>query len=271
MPFRNKEDCYREAERLGIAGVDKMSWPQLQKVVSEALKLEELGVSINKSDKTEADKAEANLKPKKNYRRGTTKEEEDLKKFYGQTIKIAPELAPERYRLIKYDEVLGDDYETEERKFDIDQNTGEVFDLSGGKVDYGNEIDAFHDYTTGTYRLKKRSDRKVVAMSSVPKENAGMIFRPGIDYATVVTWKGRSGYLWKHWSLPNVKSLLVASGHYQEYKHLFKDEPNVWYAAGKMLVCDPHLVHRVLAEIEEKERRQMEDDRIRNDYYRGMR
>ena len=56
----------------------------------------------------------------------------------------------------------------------------------------------------------------------------------------------------------------MQSGYYNEYKDLFKDKPNVWYAAGKQLVCDPHLVHRVLREIEEKEQQKLKEGRTTN-------
>ena len=238
MAYRNKDACISEAKRLGI-DVSEMTWPEMQKAVSDALKLEQLGV-------TKTEEAVPVMT--------TEKEREDdlMRPYLGKTILLSPELDSERYRLVKYDEVLGNDYDVEERKFDMNMDTDQVFDVSGGEVDYDNVIDQYHDYTTGTYRLKARKDRKVVAMSSVPKENSGMYFRPGIDYAVVVTWKGRAGYLWKHWHYPNVKQLLIDSGYYQDYKHLFKDEPNVWYAAGKQLVCDPHLVHKVFKEIEQR-------------------
>lgn len=235
--YRNKEACIEEAHRLNIKGADDMSWPQLQKAVSDALKLEGLGVQ------SKPDRKQMKLNA----------EQRRAKPYWDKTIIISPELAPERYRLLKYDEVLGPDYDVVERQFDIDRQTDQVFDISGELGDR-NSVDRYHDYLTGTYRLKKRSDRKVVAMSSVPKENSGMLQR-WQDVATLVTWKGRVGYLWKHMWLPNVKDLLMQSGYYAEYKDLFSGEPNVWYAAGKQLVCDPHLVHKVLREIEEKEQR----------------
>lgn len=254
MAYRNKEDCLREAKRLGI-DVTGMTWPQLQAAVSNAVKQEQ-GAKPRKK--------QAKQKPVKKL----SQEQRNLMPYLGKTILLSPELAPERYRLVKYDEVLGNEIDVEERVFDMDDND-RVFDKSGGNVDYDNIVDEYHDYTTGTFRIKKRGDRKVVAMSSVPKENAGMMFRPGIDYATVVTWRGRAGYLWKHWRYPNVKALLMQSGHYQEYKHLFKDEPNVWYAAGKQLVCDVNLVHRVFQEIQEKEARKAEEDRMRMEHLRN--
>jgi hypothetical protein len=231
-----------------------MTWPALQKAVSDALKLEELGVSVETTENkpvSEKPKLVSN-KPE------LTAEQKAALPYMDKTIVISPELAPERYRLLKYDEEVGGDYEVTERKFDMDSNDN-VFDVSG---DLGNResIDKYHDYLTGTYRLQKKSDRKTIAMSSVPKENSGMMQR-WQDVVTLVTWQGRVGYLWKHMWLPNVKDLLMKSGHYNEYKDLFVGEPNVWYAAGKQLVCDPHLVHRVLHEIEEKEQRAMREGR----------
>lgn len=249
--YRNKEACLEEARRLGIEGAEDLSWPQLQKAVSDALKREELGMDKPVANE-HVDRMESR-QPK------LTPEQEAALPYMDKTIIISPELAPERYRLLKYDEELGPDYEVVERQFDIDPNTDQVFDISG-ELGERNSVDQYHDYLTGTYRLKKRSDRKVVAMSSVPKENSGMLQR-WQDVATLVTWKGRVGYLWKHMWLPNVKDLLMQSGYYAEYKHLFSGEPNVWYAAGKQLVCDPHLVHQVLREIEEKEKRKAAEGR----------
>lgn len=252
MAYRNKEACLAEAGRLGL-DVEGMSWSELQKTVSDALKLEELG----KDPQTE--KAKVEDRP---YKETRSKAEAALDPYIGKTIVLSPELAPERYRLLKYDEELGDELEVVERKFDLDNNDN-VFDVSGNDVSYDNAPDSYHDYTTGTYKVKGSTGRKVTATASVPKENAGMVFRPGIDVAVVVTWKGRSGYLWNHWRYPNVKALLKQSGYYNKYKGLFVDEPNVWYAAGQ-LVCDPYLVHRVLDEIEAEEREKQDIKDIRS-------
>lgn len=269
--YRNKDACLKEAMRLGIKGAEEMNWPTLQKTVSEALKLEEMGVDVSKLEES-IHKAEQKLM----YGEGETffkvkdtevadarkpdPEAEKLRPYIDKTIIISPELSPERYRLLKYDEDLGPDYDVVERQFDIDPQTDQVFDISG-ELGERNSVDQYHDYLTGTYRLKRRSDRRVVAMSSVPKENSGMLFRPGVDLVPVVTWNGRSGYLWQHMFLPNIKQLLMESGHYAEYRDKFVGEPNVWYAAGKQLVCDPHLVHQVFQEIEEKEQRRLENSR----------
>lgn len=242
--YRNKEACIQEAERLGI-DVSDMNWPQLQKAVSDALKREELGV-LDTPHATTPIMEEA-VKPKQSN---------PLEPYLDKTIILSPELRPERYRLVKYDEVLGNEVEVEERSFDIDPNTDQVFDVTGDKVEHASQIDEYHDYTTGTYRIKARSDRQVIGMASVPKENPMLSFRPGIDWATVVTFKGKSGYLWKHWRYPNVSALLKQAGdeYYEKYRKVFKDQPNVFYLCGH-LVCNPYLVHRVLKEIQEDARR----------------
>ena len=237
MAYRKKEDCLREAERLGI-DTTGMDWPTLQKTISTALKAEEFGIEMT-TDYSDSPVV-------------TEQPEDPLIPYLDKQILMSPELAPERYRLVKYDEDLGNEIEVEERVFDINRETDQVYDVSGGEVPHENQIDTYHDYTTGTYRIKERSERRVKGMASVPKENPMLSFRPGIDWATVVTFKGKSGYLWKHWRYPNVSALLKAAGdeYYQKYRKVFKDQPNVWYACGH-LVCDPYLVHRVLKEIEE--------------------
>ena len=241
MAYRNKEDCLKEAERLGL-DVSGMSWSELQKAVSDALKREELGVldkPVNSPNEME------DATPAKRV-------DDPILPYLDKMILMSPELLPERYRLVKYDEDLGPEMEVVERTFDINRETDQVYDVSGGEVPHENQIDTYHDYTTGTYRIKERSERRVKGMASVPKENPMLSFRPGVDWATVVTFKGKSGYLWKHWRYPNVSALLKAAGdeYYQKYRKVFKDQPNVWYACGH-LVCDPYLVHRVLKEIEE--------------------
>lgn len=252
--YRNKDACIQEAERLGI-NVSGMSWPQLQKVVSEALRLEELGVSPKSVlDNIPEDITNMSIPNSKFF--NNEKPEDPLAPYMDKTIIMSPELAPERYRLVKYDEILGNEIEVEERSFDIDRNTDQVYDMSGGEVNHDTKIDEYHDYTTGTYRIKARKDRVVTGMASVPKENPMLSFRPGIDMATVVSFNGKHGYLWKHWRYPNVSALLRQAGdeYYEKYRKVFKDQPNVFYLCGH-LVCNPYLVHRVLKEIEEDAKR----------------
>jgi len=256
MAYRNKEACIKEAKRLGI-DISGMSWPQLQKAVSEALKLEDIGIVPNKEIPNESLDTDGDQAPVPK-----TKKIDPLTPYLDKVILMSPELAPERYRLVKYDEILGNEIEVEERSFDIDRNTNQVYDMSGGEVNHSNEIDEYHDYTTGTYRIKARKDRIVTGMASVPKENPMLIFRPGVDMATVVSFKGKSGYLWKHWRYPNVSALLKEAGdeYYEKYRKVFKDQPNVFYLCGH-LVCNPYLVHRVFKEIEDDAKRRVVEKR----------
>lgn len=251
MAYRKKEDCLREAERLGIDATN-MDWPTLQRVVSNALKLEELGMPVTDGGIQLVEDVREAVAEVAQERKAGKRIEDPLAPYLDKMILMSPELAPERYRLVKYDEDLGGEIDVVERSFDINRETDQVYDVSGGEVPHENQIDTYHDYTTGTYRIKERSERRVMGMASVPKENPMLSFRPGVDWATVVTFKGKSGYLWKHWRYPNVSALLKAAGdeYYQKYRKVFKDQPNVWYACGH-LVCDPYLVHRVLHEIEE--------------------
>jgi len=254
MAYRNKEACIQEADRLGI-DISGMDWPTLQRTVSNALKAEELGINVTKDNIDlikDVREAVHEAVDEKEAEKPVKRINDPLLPYMDKTILMAPELAPERYRLVKYDEDLGPELEVVERTFDINRETDQVYDVSGGEVSHENQIDTYHDYTTGTYRIKERSERRVKGMASVPKENPMLSFRPGIDWATVVTFKGKSGYLWKHFRYPNVSDLLKQAGdqYYQKYRKLFKDQPNVWYACGH-LVCDPYLVHQVLQEIEE--------------------
>ena len=238
MAFLNKEQAYKLAEEYGI-DYEKLSWTELQKAIAAAQKRP-----------TEMEEAP---KPKKKPKL--------MDQYYGKSVMIAPELAPQRYRLLKYDEELGNEYEVAERKFDMNMSTGEVFDVSGGEINYDRQanISVANDYTTGTYRIKGKTGRKVIAMSSTPKENYGCGIRVGIDYVPIVTWQGRTGYLWTHQSYPNVKNLLQQSGYYHKYKDLFKEEPNIWYVAGKTLACDKSLVDYIFAEIEQEEREKFKE------------
>lgn len=254
MAYRKKEDWLAEADRLCINTTD-MDWPTLQKTVSQALKREELGVLDAPNQVTEvyqeAEKPIPNIaeplekrKEQKpagiigKLKKALSPEERELKKYAGQELQIAPEIYPNAKRALHYREELGDELIVEEKHFDI------------RGLGFTAEAD---DSKSGTYYVKGKTGQKTIATSGIPKEQPGLYFRPEMDYATVVTFMNRAGYLWTHQRLPNVKALLKESGYYEEYKHLFKDEPNIWYSAG-LLCCDPSVVHQVIKEIEEKER-----------------
>ena len=214
MGYRSKEETMAHAERLGI-DISDMDWPTMQRVVADALKKEEAG-EIVASDK----------RP----------EVEALKPYMDKTILIAPELYPDQNRVVRYEEEIGDDYDIEEKSF-----------LDDGSIQYV----AGRDYVTGTFRVKGKTGRKVKAECSIPKENAQIIFRPGIDMFPVVTFKGQSGYLLTHQRFPNFKNVLVKSGFYEDYKNMLKDPPNVFYLTG-LLCVDPNVAHSIMRDIERR-------------------
>lgn len=266
MAYRKKEDWLAEAERLGIDTTD-MDWPTLQKTVSQALKREEYGMldketivgqmykeamkpevadiakpieqpSTSEAPAIEEPKPASPSKGLKGKRKKALSPEElELKKFAGQELKIAPEIYPNAQRAVHYKEDLGEELIIDEKHYDI----------RGLEFNTGTNIDS------GTYIIRGKTGERVIATSAIPKEQPGLFFRPDMDYAVVVAFMNRAGYLWTHHRLPNVKALLKESGYYEEYKSMFKDEPNIWYSAG-LLCCDPSVVHSVFKEIEEKER-----------------
>lgn len=270
----DKEHWLSEAQRLGVQDAESLSWQELQSQVKAAQRREQYGLldrenTANKLyqevaqetyeplnivdqdgdkevfDVTESTKVkeEETLKPKKatglkgRLKKMLSKEETDLKKFRGIELKIAPEIYPNDQRAVHYKEELGDELILDEKHYDI----------RGLEFDAGTNIDS------GTYIIRGKTGERVVATSAIPKEQPGLFFRPDMDYAVVVVFMGRAGYLWTHHRLPNIKALLQESGYYEEYKKMFKDDPNIWYSAG-LLVCDPSVVHHVFQEIEEKER-----------------
>lgn len=244
MAHRKKEDWLAEADRLGL-DVSDMDWPTLQRTVSRALKKEEMGMLEADNSMNKAYKEVHNVARPTETKGilGKTKkrlspEEEALKKFAGQEMKLAPEIAPSTKRALHYREELGDELIVEEKHFDI------------RGLDFTAEKDAAQ---SGTYYIKGKTGEKTIATSAIPKEQPALYFRPSMDYAIVVEFKNRVGYLWTHQRLLNIKAILKDSGYYEEYKHLFKDEPNIWYSCG-LLCCDVSLVHHIFKEIEEKER-----------------
>lgn len=259
MAFLSKAESLKLAAELGIENAEELPWKELQAEIAARQKNEEPKADVEVYDipvEEIGDPTESKTGAKLNKPKPTL-----TGQYYGKDVFISPELPPEQYRLMKYEEELGYDMDVVERKFDMDPNTDQVYDIAGGEINYNNKVDSYHDYTTGTYMLKNRSNRKVVAMSSVPKENYGSGMTIGKDYVPVVTWGGRTGYLWTHPTYPNVKALLQESGYYHEYKDLFTREPNIWYAAGKTLACDIGLVNSIFREIEAKAQKKLEEDR----------
>lgn len=151
---------------------------------------------------------------------------------------IAPEIAPTRIQLVKYEDDMGEDLETEEVSF--------FNDIQKGWRPNGEQ-------QFGSYRVKG-TGRRIKGQCTIPKENAGITYDPASgDEFPVVHWKGMKGYLWTHPTYPNVKGTLMATGYYYKYADLFKSKlhpDNIWYSAGKLLTVSIPVVHSVMREIE---------------------
>jgi len=227
MAYRNKDDVIREAERLGV-DIDGLDWQEMQKVVSDAIKREKLGMD------EPAPKKQKVRKKKRNQHI-----DEKLDPYIGKTVYISPEMRPDANRIIRYEEEIGDDLEIEEKTF-----------MAGNTPD--SEFSKVRDYATGTFRIKGKTGRKVKAECSLPKENAQIVFRPGIDAFPVVTFSHRSGYLYTHHRLPNFKEALKRSGYFEEYRDKLKGEPNIFYLTG-LLCIDPGIAQQIMDEVERKE------------------
>jgi len=229
MAFMKKEEVKAYAERYGI-DLTGLSWPEQNKLVQG--KLEEDGYRISKDGEVLLP-----LEKQPETKGFQPKISRDLSGVKGVKILLAPEIKPTSVQLIKYDEELGEDLTVEEISY---------------KDEFGMKP-IERDLTYGTYRVKGSSGRKVIAQSTIPKENAMVTYEPDKDIVPKVTFAGKTGYIWTHQSYPNIKGLLMDAGMYHKYKHLFsaKEHPeNIWYAAGKLLVCNIGMVHYVFDEIE---------------------
>lgn len=270
-----KEKALQEAERLGI-DVEGMKWPELSKTVSAALReeaskepvgIETEYVSIEEVSLPKVDE-EYETESEKYAFIKLTMELESLKKQLDQMMGAAaqsvgetavkpeehkPRLEPVKFKngtaiispewdfgavsLIKYDESLGEQWDTEEITHES---------LVQGAQDFNG--------ISGTYRIIKDTGKEVVAQSTVPRANAGIYYNPVVDMVPVVSWKGRLGYIYKHHMYPSVQRLLIQSGFFEEFKDYFSETKypnNVWWA-NNLIVCDKGVADWVFRQVEKK-------------------
>lgn len=276
MTYLSKAVMLEEAERLGIRDqIKDLPWHLQQKQVQA--RLVEEGCTIDTEglhrpgEATKSEKMQQALRIKVDELEQLRKEFDELKAAIQQQKKISmpdptepmkdvdtdtekidlhfrplyidPEIRGERYQPVKYDEVLGADVDIEE--VDMRDKLGSTDLITDRAV-------------SGTYRVRKGNGKKVIAQSTIPKINAGMIYDPNVDIVPRVYHGGHEGYLYDHHIFPCIKGLLMQSGQFYKYKHLFNsaEHPeNVWYAAGKLLVCDKGVADYVLREIENDAKR----------------
>lgn len=249
--FMRKEVLISEAKRLNV-DLSGLSWPQQQKAVLDAIDNEKAGkdISHNSMEQIVQIVEEAPTPSKEVLVHVEVDDVDFMERVRGKKIIICPEMAPTPTQLFGYEEELGDDLIVEEKVFDIER-TG----LSVSK-----------DLATGTFNVTGKTGKKVMAQCGMPKEGCEISFRPDIDWFPVCKFQGRSGYLWTHHRLPNVKHALVASGYYEDYRNRFQDEPFIWHSGGKLLACDINLVHSVMREIERKAKEQKVADAQRSEF-----
>lgn len=165
-----------------------------------------------------------------------------LDQYNGKTVLLSPEMAQTKIQRLGYDEDLGDELTIEETSYK------QQFEMNM-PIFANDEKDTY----TSTYRVKGKTGRRVIGQSGLPKENAGIIFRPDMDMFPVVTFQGAYGYLWTHQRFPNVKATLMESGYYEKYKDRFLKTPYAMFMLTGLECVKIELVHAVMREIEQEE------------------
>lgn len=276
MAFMSKDKLHSEAKRLGVS-LDGLTFPQMQKAVIAAQMAEKESASAKRIDTLDdhdievvvettadevdklADAAPETVVPKpipqrpitvhRGKAKTATPDPESPEQYVGKRILISPEMAQTSIQLIKYDEELGQELTVEEKSYKNEFEAGADFPME-------------KDLYTATYKIKGSTGKKVIAQSTLPKENAGIDFRIDRDLFPVVRFKGHVGYLWTHQRLPNVKAVLKQSGYYEKYKKHFIDDPNAMWHAGGLLVVDAGITLNVIRMIEDEERNRRERGHI---------
>lgn len=208
MAFMKKEELLAEAERLGI-DISTMKYQDQVAAVAKAQRDEQ-----QEGEDIQVKKVQE--KPKRSVEQRGQELLDEYERIKNNRIIIAPAIRPESANvLFKYEEDLGDDMEVEEVYLGLET-------LGSPQGDVNRDA---------TYRTRK-TGKKAYAMSSFPKENAGIDYRPA-DWLPTITdpVSGKTGYQWKKY----VKPLLQKSGFYQDYADYFdyrKNPNNIYYISG---------------------------------------
>lgn len=230
MGFISKEELEEKAKKYDI-DLDKYeSWSDKQKAVADAekefgvtedAKKEYVPIMISVEDCPEEILA-ANYKPGK--------------------VRISTEIPTLKCNVMKYEEELGDAYDTSDMAMS--------FGMFGGD-DRVTEM-------SRTYEIRKKAGKKVIAESTAPTVNTGLYYDPTEGWFPIVEFNGRKGYLFTHHKLINVKSALLESGYWEKYKDMFNGEKhpeNIWMSGTKMLACSIPLVNYIINEINKEGKR----------------
>ena len=222
MAYRNKQETIEIAERLGV-DVSGMTWPEMQRAVSAALK-------SNDNDNTK--------KKSSNYKYKKIRFNKEMEPYLNKKILIAPEMYPDAKRYVHYHEELGDDLEIEEIS---------MLGLEGGKIDWRGT----NDMKTGTYKVKGKTGRKVVADSALPRQNAGIGWNLSREWFPVVEFMGQRGYLYRHPSKLNFRAMLDDLNVYEDYRSVLQRNGVLFYLTG-LLCIDIGVAENIMKDIEKR-------------------
>ena len=222
MAYRNKQETIELANELGI-DISDMTWPEMQRAVSSALKANDNDKRVKGSSKVNRRKARYN---------------KEMLPYLDKKILIAPEMYPDAKRYVHYHEELGDDLEIEEIS---------MLGLEGGKIDWRGT----NDMKTGTYRVKGKTGRKVVADSALPRQNAGIGWNLSREWFPVVEFMGQRGYLYRHPSKISFRAMLDDLGVYEDYRRVLQRHGTLFYLTG-LLCIDIGVAENIMKDIEKR-------------------
>lgn len=223
MGFISKEELDAKAKKYNIDLDAYETWSDKQKAVADAEK------GISKPDENRD--YEPIMVSLDDYPEATM-----AMGYKPGKVRISTEIPTLKCNVMKYEEELGDAYDTSDQAMS--------FGMFGGD-DRVTEM-------SRTYEIRKKAGKKVIAESTAPTVNTGLYFDPSEGWFPIVEFNGKKGYLFTHHAISNVKSSLMESGYWEKYKDLFNGEKhpeNIWMAGTKMLACSIQLVDYIIREI----------------------
>jgi hypothetical protein len=240
MPFMKKADMLMAAEALGV-NIEGLSWPEQQKAVQEALAKSEKDFSFETPKPkpyVPVEKKNGEMNPKEHIIEHAQKMAASAAK--AKPVLITHEIPPTPNQLFKVQEDVGEEIQT-------------------ANVSYLNGMPEMSgDSASATYVVKGRTGRRQIALSTMPHQNAQIVYDPNGRHwlaPIVKDFNGREGYLFNHHKYGGIKPLLIKSGYWEDYKARFNAvnfPQNIWMAGGKFYACDMGLCESIFAEIEKK-------------------
>jgi len=239
MPFMKKQDMLAAAEALGV-NLEGLSWPEQQKAVADAMaKNDELIGAPKPKPYTPA--------PKKQVENGGLNPKQHIVNHAQQMAKAAAKAKP----VLITHEIPP----TPNQLFKVQEDVGE--EIQTANVSYLNGMPEMSgDTASATFVVKGKTGRRQIALSTMPHQNAQIVYYPNGPHwlaPVVKDFNGREGYLFNHHKYGGIKPLLVKAGYWEKYKNKFNAvnfPQNIWMAGGKFYACDMGLCESIFREIE---------------------